>query len=83
VEKWDNSRSGFPAITSPHTFHRQPRRLGDIGGDAPGFVAGQQLGRRTPPRLILEIGIRQRVADVILDDEAGIVRLVDGPGWRG
>jgi hypothetical protein len=21
VEKWDNSRSGFPAITSPHTFH--------------------------------------------------------------
>ena len=21
VEKWDNSRSGIPAITSPHTFH--------------------------------------------------------------
>jgi hypothetical protein len=29
------------------------------------------------PRLILEIDIRQRVADVILDDEAGIVRLVE------
>jgi hypothetical protein len=32
--------------------------------------------------LLLEIDIGQRVAVVILDDEAGIVRLLDGPRWR-
>jgi hypothetical protein len=36
----------------------------------------------TPSRLVLEIDIRQRVAAVILDDEEGIVRLIDGPRRR-
>jgi hypothetical protein len=26
----------------------QLRQLGDVGGDAPGLVAGEQLGRRAP-----------------------------------
>jgi hypothetical protein len=32
------------------------RQLGDVGGDAPGFVAGEQIGRRAPAWLLLEIG---------------------------
>jgi hypothetical protein len=50
-----------------------------IGGDAPGFVLGEQFGCRRVAPLVLEIDIGQRVAVVILDDEAGIVRLIDGP----
>jgi hypothetical protein len=29
----------------PHGYGRQLRQLGDVGGDAPGLVAGEQLGR--------------------------------------
>ena len=29
--------------------------LGDVGGDAPGLVAGEQFGRRAPTGVILEI----------------------------
>jgi hypothetical protein len=31
------------------------RQLGDVGGDAPGLVAGEQFGRRAPTGVILEI----------------------------
>ena len=55
----------------------QFRQLGDIDRDAPGLVLGQQIRRHTSARFILEIDICQRVAVVILDDEAGIVRLFD------
>ena len=44
---------------------QQLRQLGDVGGDATGLVAGEQLGRRAPPRLILEIDIGQRLAVVV------------------
>jgi hypothetical protein len=36
---------------------QQLRQLGDVGGDASGLVAGQQLRRRAPSRLILEIDV--------------------------
>jgi hypothetical protein len=60
---------------------RQLRRLGDVGGDALGLVAGEQLGRRSPSRLILEIDVRERLPVGVADDEAG-VGLLDGPGRR-
>jgi hypothetical protein len=34
---------------------QQLRQLGDVGGDAPGFVADKELGRRSPSRLLLKI----------------------------
>jgi hypothetical protein len=34
---------------------QQLRQLCDVGGDAPGLVAGEQLGRRAPTGVILEI----------------------------
>ena len=34
---------------------RQLRQLGDVGGDVPGLVAGEQLGRRPSSRLVLAI----------------------------
>jgi hypothetical protein len=49
---------------------QQLRQLGDVGGDAPGLVAGEQLGRRTPSRLILEMDVGQRLPAVVPDDEA-------------
>jgi hypothetical protein len=59
----------------------QVRQLRDIGGDAPGLVAGEQMCRRAPSRLLLEIDVGERLAGVILHDETGI-RFLDGPGRR-
>jgi hypothetical protein len=39
---------------------QQLRQLGDVGGDAPGLVAGQQVSRRSPAGLLLEIDLDQR-----------------------
>jgi hypothetical protein len=47
------------------------RQLGDVGGDAPGLVASEQLCRRARAGLILEIDVGQ-LAGVILHDEAGV-----------
>jgi hypothetical protein len=40
---------------------QQLRQLGDVGGDAPGFVAGEELGRCAPARLILEVDVGERL----------------------
>jgi len=60
---------------------QQLRQLGDVCGDAPRLVAGEQLGRRAASRLILEVNVGERLAAVVADDEAG-VGLLDGPGRR-
>ena len=55
--------------------------LADVDGDAPGLVAGEQLGRRSPPEFILAIDVGERLPISVADDEAG-VGLLDGPGRR-
>jgi hypothetical protein len=50
---------------------QQLRQLGDVDGDAPGFVAGQQLACRAPPRFILAIDKGECLPIVIAHDEAG------------
>ena len=60
---------------------QQLSQLGKVHRHPPGPVAGKQLGRRAPSRLILEIDIGQRLPVVVADDEAG-VRPLDGPGRR-
>jgi len=71
-------RSGLGAVILPP----QPlRQLGYIGSDAPGLVPREQMRRRAPARLLLEIDIRERLPGMILHDEAGI-GLLDGPGRR-
>ena len=37
------------------------RQLGDVGGDAPGVVAGEEVRRRAASRLLLEIDVGQRL----------------------
>ena len=49
-------------------FTQQLLQLGDVGGDAPGLVAGEQLGRRTPSRLLLEVDVRERLPVGVADD---------------
>jgi hypothetical protein len=55
------------------------RQLGDVGGDPPGLVAGEQVCRRAPPRLVLEIDVSERLPVGVADDEAG-VRFLGEPG---
>jgi hypothetical protein len=40
---------------------QQLRQLGDVGGDAPSLVAGEQLGGGAASRLILEIDVGERL----------------------
>jgi hypothetical protein len=60
---------------------QQLRQLVDVRSDPPGPVAGKQLGRLAPSRLILEIDIGQRLPVGVADDEAG-VGFLDGLGRR-
>ena len=62
------------------THRASAQQLGDVGGDAPGFVAREQPGSRPSARFILEIDVSERPVGVA-DDEAG-VGLLDGPGRR-
>ena len=57
------------------------RQLGDVGGDAPGLVVGEELGRCAASRLLFEIHVGERLPVGVADDEAG-VGLLDGPGRR-
>ena len=50
--------------------------------DAPGFVASEQIGRRSAPGFILEIDICERLTIAVLHNEAG-VGLVDSPVGGG
>jgi hypothetical protein len=43
---------------------------GDVGGDAPSLVAGEEVRRRATARLLLEIDVGQRLPAVVPDDEA-------------
>ena len=42
----------------------------------------RKLGRRAPTGLLLEIEIAERLPGRVADDEARVVVLLDGPGWR-
>ena len=44
-----------------------------------GLVAGEELRRRAPSRLLLKIDVGERLPGIVADDEAGIL-LVDRPG---
>jgi hypothetical protein len=60
----------------------QLRQLGDVRRDPPRLIAGQQLRRRSPAGLILEIDVGERLAGVVLHDEAGVRFLDDPRGGR-
>jgi hypothetical protein len=45
------------------------------------FVGGEQLGRRSAARLILELDVGESLPVGVTDDAAG-VGLLDGPGRR-
>jgi hypothetical protein len=45
-------------------------------------MLGEQLGRRAPAGLFLEIEIGERLPGIVADDQAGVVVLFDRPRWR-
>jgi hypothetical protein len=73
----------------------QPRHASLIGG-APGSSSGSlakfaamrrassllsSLAAERRPGLVFEVEVRKRLPDVVADDEAGVVLLVDPPRW--
>ncbi|MGO9681155.1 MAG: NAD(P)-binding domain-containing protein [Beijerinckiaceae bacterium] len=71
---WPSGASGLPP--------QQLRRLGEVRRQPPRFVPGQQLGRRAPTGLVLEVEIPERLPGGVLHDEARIVVLLDDPRRR-
>ena len=57
------------------------RQFSYIRRDPPRLVAGEQLGRRSTPRLVLEINIGKRLPAVVADNKAGGLFL-DSPRRR-
>ena len=51
----NRSRQSSPRTRIHAARETTPRKFGDFGGDAPGLVAGEQLGRRAPTGLFLEV----------------------------
>ena len=51
---------------------QQLRRLGDVGGDAPGLIAGKQIGGRATAGITLEIYLGERVLVLVADNETGV-----------
>jgi hypothetical protein len=58
---------------------QQVWQLGNVQRDAPRLVAGEQMRRRAPSRLVLGIDIGERLPVVVADDEAD-GDLIDGLG---
>ena len=56
--------------------------LGDIRRNPARLIFREQLGRRSAPRLILEIDIGELLPVGVPHDEAGIVEIFDGPRRR-
>jgi len=44
-------------------------KLGDVYGDAPRLVASEEMRRRAPPRLLLKVGVGERLPVGVADDE--------------
>ena len=57
--RWLTTVSGLPAIV---LSAQQLRQRGDVGGDAPGLVAGEEARRRAPAGLLLRgsVGAQKR-----------------------
>jgi hypothetical protein len=51
---------------------RQLRQLRRVGRNPPRLVFREQLGRRSPAGLILEIDNSQLFAGIVFDDKAGL-----------
>ena len=56
--RWLTTVSGLPAIV---LSAQRLRQLGDVGGDAPSFVARQEVRRRPPSRLLLVVDVGERL----------------------
>src|SRR5580704_12857950 len=55
------------------------RQFDNVRRNPPRFIFCEQLGRRSPARLVLEINKRQLLPGAVLHDEARL-QLIDGPG---
>ena len=78
-----STHASFRAIKSPRLQGffckaQQLRQLGDVGGNAPGLVAGEQVCRRTASGLVLEIEMPQRLPSRVADDETLGMLVVQG-----
>jgi hypothetical protein len=57
-----------PRLTAAN--REQLRQHGDVYGYALSLVAGEEVRRRAPPRLLLEIDVGGRLRVAVADDEA-------------
>jgi len=61
---------------------QQLGQLGDVGGDAPGLVAGEQLRSRAAARLFVEIDLSERLTVLVPDGETASCSSIDQGGGK-
>ena len=71
----DMARTSGMCLLQPRqvlAYQRRPTRNSgsDVGGDAPGLVAGEQLGRRASFRITLEVYVGERLPVGVADNES-------------
>jgi hypothetical protein len=69
---------GLGLARPPHQF----RQLSNIRRDPPSLILCHEICRRPTSRFLLAVNVSERVAPVVLHDEARIVMVFDGPGRR-
>ncbi|MGB7745231.1 MAG: hypothetical protein WBL41_20840, partial [Terracidiphilus sp.] len=57
-------------------------QLSEVRRHAASLVSGEQLGRRAPTGLVLEVEVAERLSILVAYYEARIIVLLDGPGRR-
>ena len=72
----------LPLSGAPQRLPSRSGNLAKLTAMRPGFVAREQIGGRASAGVTLEIYVRERLAVVVLDDEAGGVCLLNVPRRR-
>ena len=71
----------LPRAHIPLRFAQQLRKLHHVRGDAPRFVAREQVRCRAAARFILEVHVDKFLIVSVFHDETG-VRFFNDPWWR-
>ena len=71
----------LPRADIPLRFAQQLRKLHHVRGDAPRFVAREQVRCRAAARFILEVHVDKFLIVSVFHDETG-VRFFNDPWWR-
>jgi hypothetical protein len=64
------------------TCQRERASLGDVGGDAPGLIAGEEVRRPSASRLVLEVDVKKGKRLVVGGGEGDAIPVRAQSAWH-